>query len=150
MCLNKITRAVPTMLSTIAQPKRTFCSWKILVENGVHAAECSMCTQAASYQSRLQRLLPFPDYAFAALRCCGMPMPSERFLAGEATEREKSIMYLTVLGQNRHGVSWTSGSASSATLNGNERKHSVQVTTMNGTPVESFPLRGIQTGADCF
>jgi hypothetical protein len=35
-----------------------------------------------------------------------------------------------VFGQNRHGVSWTSGRASSATLDGNERKHSVQITTM--------------------
>jgi hypothetical protein len=90
-----------------------------------------------------------PNYAFATPRCCGLPMLSGRFSPGEATEREKSMMYLTVLGQNRHGVSWTSGIASSATLNGNERKHSVQVTTMYGTPFESFPLRGIQTGADC-
>ena len=85
----------------------------------------------------------------AGVRGCGLPKLSGRFLSGEATETEKSTMYLTVFGQNRHGVSWTSGSASSATLNGNDRKHSVQVTTMNGTPCESLPLRGIQTGADC-
>jgi hypothetical protein len=85
----------------------------------------------------------------AALRPREMPMPTGAFLPGETTESEKSMMYLTVFGQNRHGVSWTSGRASSAALNGKERKHSVQVTTMNGTPFVSFPFRGIQTGADC-
>jgi len=48
---------------------------------------------------------------------------------GEAIEREKSMMYLTVLGQNRQGVSWIFCRSSLATLNGNDRKQSVQVST---------------------
>ena len=51
--------------------------------------------------------------------------------------------------QKRQGVSWISCTPSCRTLKGKERKHSVQVSTMKGTPLESFPLRGIQTGADC-
>jgi hypothetical protein len=35
----------------------------------------------------------------------GVAVPSGRFLPGEETEREKSTRYLTVFGQNRHGVS---------------------------------------------
>ena len=72
------------------------------------------------------------------------------FFSGETTEREKSMMYLTTFVQNRQGVTRTSGVTSSVTLNGKERKHSVQVSTMKGTPFESLPFRGIQTGADSF
>ena len=96
-----------------------------------------------------QRLLDLPSYPLAVAVIRGMVVASGHFLPGEATEREKSMMYLTVLGQKRHAVSWTSGRPSSVTLSGNERKHSVQVTTINGSPCESLPLRGIQTGADC-
>src|SRR5579863_6590663 len=49
---------------------------------------------------------------------------------GETIEREKSMMYLTKLRQKRQGVSRTSGLASSVTFKGNERRHSVQVTTI--------------------
>ena len=70
------------------------------------------------------------------------------FFSGETTEREKSMMYLTTFVQNRQGVSRTSGVTSSVTFSGKERKHSVQVSTMKGTPLESLPFRGIQTGAD--
>jgi len=69
-------------------------------------------------------------------------------LVGENTEREKSIMYLTVFEQNRHGVSRTSGFSSVVTFSGKDRRHSVQVITIYGIPFESFPLRGIQTGAE--
>lgn len=48
---------------------------------------------------------------------------------GEATAREKSMIYLTVLGQNRHGVSWIFCRSSLVTLKGNERRQSVQVST---------------------
>jgi hypothetical protein len=48
---------------------------------------------------------------------------------GEAIAREKSIMYLTVLGQNRQGVSWILCRSSVMTLKGNERRQSVQVST---------------------
>jgi hypothetical protein len=51
-------------------------------------------------------------------------------LVGENTEREKSIMYLTVLEQNRHGVSSTSGFCSVVTFKGKDRRHSVQVITI--------------------
>jgi hypothetical protein len=67
---------------------------------------------------------------------------------GENTEREKSMMYLTVFEQNKHGVSRTSGFSSVVTFSGKDRRHSVQVITMYGTPFESFPFRGIQTGAE--
>src|SRR4051794_38718181 len=76
---------------------------------------------------------------------CNPAKPCACFLFGDATEIEKSTINRTVLGQNRHGVSCTSGSPSSPTLIGKERRHSVHVTTMNGTPFESLPLRGIQT-----
>jgi hypothetical protein len=33
------------------------------------------------------------------------------------------------------------------TENGNDLKHSVQVSTTNGTPLRSLPFLGIQTGA---
>src|SRR2546426_2372445 len=69
---------------------------------------------------------------------------------GEVTEREKSMMYLTVFEQNRQSVSRTSGFCSLVTFSGNERRHSVHVITMYGIPLESFPFRGIQTGADSF
>src|SRR5579863_285014 len=72
------------------------------------------------------------------------------FFSGETTEREKSMMYLTTFVQNRQGVTRTSGVTSSVTLKGKDRKHSVQVSTMKGTPLESLPFRGIQTGADSF
>ena len=49
---------------------------------------------------------------------------------GENTEREKSIIYLTVLEQNRHCVSSTSGFSSVVTFSGNDRRHSVQVITI--------------------
>src|SRR5690242_3875305 len=51
-------------------------------------------------------------------------------LVGENTEREKSIMYLTVFEQNRHGVSRTSGFSSVVTFSGKDRRHSVQVITI--------------------
>jgi len=51
-------------------------------------------------------------------------------LCGDIREREKSMTYLTVFGQNRQGVSRISGVASSMRFKGNERKHSVQVSTM--------------------
>src|SRR5579862_1904270 len=69
-------------------------------------------------------------------------------LVGENTEREKSIMYLTVFEQNGHGVSRTSGFSSVVTCSGKDRRHSVQVITMYGIPFESLPFRGIQTGAE--
>src|SRR5579862_6840727 len=49
---------------------------------------------------------------------------------GETTEREKSMMYRTLLGQKRQSVSWTSGLTSSVTFKGNDLRHSVQVNTM--------------------
>src|SRR4051794_6386005 len=67
---------------------------------------------------------------------------------GEAINKEKSIMYLTVLGQNRHGVSWIFWRSCVTTLSGNDRRQSVQVRTTKGMPRESLPFRGIQTGAD--
>jgi hypothetical protein len=68
---------------------------------------------------------------------------------GELTAREKSIMYRTGVVQKKQGVSWISCTPSCITLKGKDRRHSVQVSTINGTPLESFPFRGIQTGADC-
>ncbi len=59
------------------------------------------------------------------------------------------MMYRTGVVQKRQGVSCISCTLSCSTLNGKERRHSVQVITIKGTPFESFPLRGIQTGADC-
>ena len=59
------------------------------------------------------------------------------------------MTYLTRVAQKRQGVCWISCTPSCMTLNGKDRRHSVQVSTMNGTPLESFPFRGIQTGADC-
>src|SRR5512146_482283 len=67
---------------------------------------------------------------------------------GELTSREKSTTYLTISGQNKHAASCTSCKFSCNTLSGNERRQFVHVTTMKGTPLESFPFRGIQTGAD--
>jgi hypothetical protein len=58
------------------------------------------------------------------------------------------MTYLTGVEQKRQGVSWISCKSSRSTLKGKDRKHSVQVSTMKGTPLESFPFRGIQTGAD--
>lgn len=49
--------------------------------------------------------------------------------SGEAIEREKSMIYRTVLGQNKQGVSWTFCRSSVITLSGNDRRHSVQVKT---------------------
>ena len=71
------------------------------------------------------------------------------FAMGELTATEKSMMYLTGVVQKRQGVSWISCTSSCITLKGKDRRHSVQVSTMKGTPMESFPFRGIQTGADC-
>src|ERR1051326_4915431 len=67
---------------------------------------------------------------------------------GEAIAKEKSMMYLTVFGQNRQGVSWIFCRSSVVTLRGNDRRQSVQVSTTYGTPYESFPFLGIHTGAD--
>jgi hypothetical protein len=67
---------------------------------------------------------------------------------GEQTAREKSMMYWTGFVQKRQGVDWISCTSSRSTLKGKDRRHSVQVSTMKGTPLESFPFRGIQTGAD--
>jgi len=50
--------------------------------------------------------------------------------AGEVTASEKSMMYLTGTAQNRHGVSWIACTSSRSTLNGKDRRHSVQVSTM--------------------
>src|SRR5947209_10508340 len=66
----------------------------------------------------------------------------------DTIEREKSMIYLTVLGQNKHVVSWIFCRSSVATLRGNDRRQSVQVNTTYGIPRESFPFRGIHTGAD--
>ena len=49
--------------------------------------------------------------------------------AGDATESEKSMMYRTVLRQKMQGVSTTSGLTASDTFKGNDRRHSVQVST---------------------
>ena len=57
-------------------------------------------------------------------------------------------MYLTVLGQNRQGVSCILCRSLVVTLKGNDRRQSVQVSTTKGMPCESRPLRGIHTGAD--
>jgi hypothetical protein len=70
------------------------------------------------------------SYTFAdvllAPRTTGATFTSGR---GEAIAREKSMMYLTVLGQNRQGVSWIFCRSSVSTLKGNDRIQSVQVTT---------------------
>lgn len=58
------------------------------------------------------------------------PTLAVSFFCGELTEREKSMMYLTVFEQNRHAVSHTSEVGSSVTFIGNDRRHSVQVTTI--------------------
>ena len=68
---------------------------------------------------------------------------------GEATESEKSMMYRTLLRQKMQGVSITVPVASEDTFSGNDRKHSVHVSTMYGIPLESLPFRGTQPGADC-
>ena len=49
--------------------------------------------------------------------------------AGDATESEKSMMYRTVLRQKMQGDSTTSGLTASDTCKGNDRKHSVHVST---------------------
>jgi hypothetical protein len=49
--------------------------------------------------------------------------------AGNATESEKSMMSRTVLRQKMQGVSTTSGLTASDTFKGNDRRHSVQVST---------------------
>jgi hypothetical protein len=49
---------------------------------------------------------------------------------GEATEREKSMMYRTSLRQKMQGVCITVAVTSDATFRGNDRKHSVHVSTM--------------------
>src|SRR3954470_23950812 len=71
------------------------------------------------------------------------------FLSGEATVREKSMMYRTELRQNMHGVSITAVLTSVETFMGNERRQSVHVSTIYGTPRASFPFLGTHTGADC-
>jgi len=68
---------------------------------------------------------------------------------GEATESEKSMMYRTLLRQKMQAVSITVPVASEGTFSGNDRKHSVHVSTMYGIPLESLPFRGTHTGADC-
>jgi hypothetical protein len=49
----------------------------------------------------------------------------------------------------RQGVCWDFLMSSRNTLNGKDRRLSVQVRTIKGTPLESLPFRGIHTGADC-
>ena len=72
----------------------------------------------------------FKCYRFAAVevraRIFGAASASGR---GEATAKEKSMMYLTVFGQNRQGVSWIFCRSSVVTLKGNDRRQSVQVST---------------------
>lgn len=59
----------------------------------------------------------------------GMVVAALTLGRGEAIAREKSMIYRTVLGQNRQGVSWIFCRSSVATLKGNDRKQSVQVST---------------------
>jgi len=47
------------------------------------------------------------------------------------------------------GVSITVPVASEDTFSGNDRKHSVHVSTMYGITLESLPFRGTQPGEDC-
>jgi hypothetical protein len=49
---------------------------------------------------------------------------------GEATESEKSMMYRTTLRQKMQGVSITVAVTSDDTFTGNDRKHSVHVSTI--------------------
>jgi hypothetical protein len=80
------------------------------------------------YAAREGQAAAKPRYTFAAVwigpRMIVTAPTSDR---GEAIEREKSMIYRTVLGQNKQGVSWCRSSVT--TLRGNERKHSVQVST---------------------
>jgi hypothetical protein len=59
------------------------------------------------------------------------------------------MMYLTGFMQKRQGVCWISCMSSRNMLNGKDRRLSAQGRTIKGTPLESFPFRDIQTGADC-
>jgi hypothetical protein len=68
-------------------------------------------------------------YSFAALRMPGLIGVIAPSVRGEATDKEKSMMYLTVLGQNKQGVSWIFCRSSVVTLKGNDRRQSVQVST---------------------
>ena len=52
------------------------------------------------------------------------------FFLGEATESEKSMMYLTSLRQKMQGVSITVAVTSEDTFRGNDLRHSVHVNTM--------------------
>jgi hypothetical protein len=71
-----------------------------------------------------------PRYTFAVVLIgLGAIVAVSNSGLGEATEIEKSMTYLTELGQNRQGVSWIVCRFSVKTLNGNDRKHSVQVRT---------------------
>jgi transposase InsO family protein len=75
----------------------------------------------------LRRGVPAEDCRQQAPRMTGTgPSTSGR---GEATKREKSMIYRTLLGQNRQGVSWIFCRSSVITLKGNDRRHSVQVST---------------------
>lgn len=47
------------------------------------------------------------------------------------------------------GVCITVAVTSDATFSGNDRKHSVHVSTIYGMPLASLPFRGTHTGADC-
>ena len=49
---------------------------------------------------------------------------------GEATESEKSMMYRTSLRQKMQAVCITVAVTSDGTFSGNDRKHSVQVSTI--------------------
>src|SRR5579872_431439 len=71
------------------------------------------------------------------------------FFSGEATVKEKSMMYRTSLRQKMQGVSITAAVTSDETLSGKDRRHSVHVSTIYGIPRESFPFRGTHTGAAC-
>jgi len=68
----------------------------------------------------------FPAYTAAVPGIdAGVPI----FFLGEATEREKSMMYRTSLRQKMQGVSITIPVASDGTFSGNDLKHSVHVST---------------------
>jgi hypothetical protein len=64
------------------------------------------------------------------------------WFSGDATAREKSMMYRTSLRQKMQGVCITVAVTSEATFSGNDRKHSVHVSTIYGMPLESLPFRG--------
>ena len=84
---------------------------------------------ASSFIDHFHRPLRMAQHCYAAVPFGLIGRALIAFL-GENTEREKSIMYLTGLEQNRHCVSSTSGLSSWVTFSAKDRRHSVQVITM--------------------